>query len=117
MQLFPSIKPGILVPQNPLKPYMIHRLGGWLPKNPADFLQWLHGVVAKVREDKKAGRLAEEHASIKKLRELITSNTQVRMYFSLMFEQVISHSDTAMCYNTLQVVYYYLDPKPRNVSN
>ncbi|KAF2794280.1 phosphatidylserine decarboxylase [Melanomma pulvis-pyrius CBS 109.77] len=88
MQLFPPIKPGPLVPKQPLNPYMKHRLGGWLPKHPDDFLRWLHGVVAIVREAKKARKLTEEHASIKKLRELITSNTQVRMYFSLMFEEI-----------------------------
>jgi len=88
MQLFPPIKPGPTVPENPLRPYMRHRLGGWLPKHPDDFLRWLHGVVASVRDAKRSGKLAEDHTSIKKLRELILSNTQVRMYFSLMFEQV-----------------------------
>lgn len=91
MQLFPPIKPGPLVPKQPLNPYMKHRLGGWLPKHPDDFLRWLRGVVAIVREAKKSRKLAEEHASIKKLRELIMSNTQVRMYFSLMFEEVRYH--------------------------
>lgn len=88
MQLFPPIKPGPTVPGKPLNPYMKHRLGGWLPKHPDDFLGWLHGVVSKVREAKKSRKLAEERSSIKKLRELIESNTQVRMYFSLMFEEV-----------------------------
>ncbi|KAF2476674.1 phosphatidylserine decarboxylase [Lindgomyces ingoldianus] len=77
-----------MVPENPRHPYMKHRIGGWLPKHPDHFLQWLHGVVATVREAKKAGKLAKEHTSIKNFRELIVSNTQVRMYFSLMFEEI-----------------------------
>jgi phosphatidylserine decarboxylase len=70
---------------------MHHKLGGWLPKDPKNFINWLHSVVGKVREDKRKGRLAKEHSSIQKFRNLIVGNTQVRMYFSLMFEQVGYH--------------------------
>lgn len=66
--------------------YVKHRLGGWMPDNPRHFKEWLDKTVDYVRKQPK--KVEELHASIKEFYELIISSTEVRMLFSMMFEQV-----------------------------
>jgi phosphatidylserine decarboxylase len=68
-------------------PFIKHRLGGWLPADAAFWRRWLKETVEYVRKNHQKS-LSELHPSIIKLWTLIDTNTEIRMLFSMMLEQV-----------------------------
>jgi phosphatidylserine decarboxylase len=70
----------------PGSPYVKHRLGGWMPDDPRHFKEWLDKTVDYVRKQPK--KVEDFHVSIREFYELINNDTEVRMLFSMMFEQV-----------------------------
>jgi len=71
---------------NPANPRVKHRLGGWLPSDPQHWRSWIKTVAEHVRKHPK--KPEDLHPSIKQLWALIETNTEVRMFFSMMLEQV-----------------------------
>jgi Phophatidylserine decarboxylase len=68
-------------------PRVKHCFGGWLPKDPEHWHPWLKKTMEYVREHHQK-KFEQLHPSIQKLWTLIETNTEVRMLFSMMLEQV-----------------------------
>ncbi|KAH6663062.1 phosphatidylserine decarboxylase [Halenospora varia] len=79
----------------PNSPYFKHRLGGWMPSDPQHWRKWLGDTVDHVRKHHQKER-AQLHKSVQALWLLIETDTQVRMLFNMMLEQVPTHAP----YNT-----------------
>jgi phosphatidylserine decarboxylase len=72
---------------NPNSPYVKHRLGGWMPSNPEHWRKWLKKTVEHVSKHHQK-EFSQLHPSIQQFWTLIETNTEVRMLFSMMLEQV-----------------------------
>jgi phosphatidylserine decarboxylase len=91
----------------PANLYMKHRLGGWLPADPRDFLKWIKKTVKHVDEHHRVGRAAK-HRSIQMFYRLIDTNTQVRMLFDLMWKEIPNKPP----YNTDPTGTWYIHDTP-----
>ncbi len=74
-----GVPPGMLI---------LHRFGGWLPRDHRVLEQWLKKRIAKIDDRRKKGTKVALDPVIQEFQEVIESNSPIYMGFHEMFNQV-----------------------------